>query len=64
MKKLFKLNVWYGQYVFVANTREEVLEMATSNEFISTNHITIDDVVEVKGYKVEGPSGEVGGYQE
>ena len=63
-KKLFRFNVWYGQYVFVASSKEEVLEMATKNDFIETSNVTINDVVEVKGYTVKGPSGEIGGYQE
>lgn len=62
-KKLFKVNVFYGQYVFVAKDKEEALELATSNEFIYGG-ISLDDIEEVKGYLVKGPSGEVGGHQE
>lgn len=68
-KKLFRITAMYGQFVAVASSKEEVYKIYHPEdpdlaEYYSYYRVEMEDIEEVEGYKVHGPTAIIGGYSE
>lgn len=68
-KKLFKVYIAYGQYIVVAESKEEAYKLFHPEEekeahYYSYYRVEMEDIHEVEGYKVEGETSVIGGYAE
>ena len=68
-KKLFQINVSYGQFVVVAESKEEAYKLYHPSDekeahFYAYYDVEMKNIHEIEGYKVEGETAIVGGYAE
>lgn len=68
-KKLFTICVGYGQFVVVAESKEEAYKLFHPKDkeeasFYSYYRVQMENIDEVEGYKVEGETSVIGGYAE